>query len=111
MTDIEASGIAPEQRLTYVHVDAVEATDIAPGITRRGLPGDAVAARAFDFAPGTVWPEVDEHPADELIYVASGEMVDNGLRFPEGSFLHYWPGSRHRPGTETGARIIVFTAR
>jgi len=102
---------APEDRVTAVHLDEVVPTGIAPGITRLALPGDAVAARGFDFAPGTQWPEVDEHPADELVYVADGELLDNGRRYPAGSFLHYWPGSRHRPGTETGARILVFTAR
>ncbi|MEV0649300.1 cupin domain-containing protein [Phytomonospora sp. NPDC050363] len=102
---------APEDRVTAVHLDEVVTSDIAPGITRIGLPGDAVAARAFDFEPGTQWPEVDVHGADELVYVASGELLDNGRRYPAGSFLHYWPGSRHQPGTESGARILVFTAK
>ncbi|GIG70333.1 cupin domain-containing protein [Phytomonospora endophytica] len=101
---------APEDFVTSVHLDDITPTDIAPGITRLALPGNAVAARAFDFAPGTRWPEVDQHPADELVYVADGELLDNGRRYPAGSFLHYWPGSRHQPGTETGARIMVFTA-
>lgn len=101
--------MTPEQRVTAVHIDQVAPTDIAPGITRIGLPGDEVRARAFDFAPGTSWPEVDEHPRDELVYVADGVLLDNGVSYPAGSFLHYWPGSRHQPGTETGARILVFT--
>lgn len=96
-------------KLTSVLIDDVPPSDIAPGITRRHLPGDQVAARAFDFAPGTTWPEVDYHTADELIYVATGEILDNGVRFPAGSFLHYQPGSSHRPGTDIGARILVFS--
>ena len=96
-------------KLTSVLIDDVEPSDVAPGITRRRLPGEQVAARAFDFAPGTTRPDVDHHRAEELIYVASGEMLDNGARFPAGSFLHYHPGSSHRPGTETGARILVFS--
>ncbi|MFI6293410.1 cupin domain-containing protein [Nonomuraea sp. NPDC050790] len=96
-------------KLTHVAIDAVETSDIAPGIVRRGLPGGALAARAFDFAPGTTWPEPDHHATDELIYVASGELFDNGQTFPAGSFLHYHPGSVHQPGTRTGTRILVFS--
>ncbi|GLZ77017.1 putative anti-ECFsigma factor, ChrR [Actinorhabdospora filicis] len=101
--------MTPEKRVTAVRLDEIVPTDVAPGITRLGLPGEQVTARAFDFAPGAVWPEVDEHPHDELIYVADGVLLDNGVTYPAGSFLHYWPNSRHRPGTETGARILVFT--
>ena len=36
--------------------------------------------------------------------------VDNGRTFPAGSFLHYHPGSSHRPSTTTGVRILVFSA-
>jgi quercetin dioxygenase-like cupin family protein len=96
-------------KLTSVLINDVETTDVSPGITRRRLPGGAVAARAFDFAPGTTWPEPDHHAADELIYVAEGELIDNGHRFPAGSFLHYHPGSTHQPGTQTGVRILVFS--
>lgn len=96
-------------KLNWMLVDDVATAEVAPGITRRGLPGDQVAARAFDFAPGATWPEVDHHGTDELIYVVSGEMIDNGERFPAGSFLHYQPGSSHRPSTDTGTRILVFS--
>src|SRR6266699_1142258 len=96
-------------QLVYVAIDAVEPTPIAKGITRRGLPGGGLAARAFDFAPDAVWPETDHHNADELIYVASGELIDNGHTFPAGSFLHYQPGSSHQPSSRIGARILVFS--
>lgn len=95
--------------LTWVSINDIETSDVAPGITRRQLPGGAIAARSFDFAPGAIWPEIDHHTADELIYVADGDLIDNGHRFPAGSFLHYSPGSSHRPSTETGVRILVFS--
>ena len=97
-----------ELKLSCVAVDDVETSEVVPGILRRSLCSEAVWVRAYDFAPGTEWPETDHHADDELIYVASGELVDNGLRFPAGSFLHYGPNSQHRPGTETGVRILVF---
>ncbi|MFC7546952.1 cupin domain-containing protein [Plantactinospora sp. GCM10030261] len=96
------------QGLSAVVVDEVGTQDVAAGITRRGLPGGAVAARAFDFAAGATWPEVDNHSADELIYVVHGELLDNGARFPAGSFLHYQPGSSHRPAADVDTRILVF---
>jgi quercetin dioxygenase-like cupin family protein len=99
-----------DNKLTWVAVDDVATSDVAPGITRRSLPGGAVAARAFDFAAGSTWPEIDRHSADELIYVASGTLIDHGYTFPAGSLLHYHPGSSHQPRTATGARILVFTA-
>jgi quercetin dioxygenase-like cupin family protein len=95
--------------LTHIALDALEPTTVADGIARRGLPGGAVAARAFDFAAGAVWPETDHHTSDELIYVVSGELIDNGLTFPAGSYLHYEPGSSHRPSSNIGARILVFS--
>jgi quercetin dioxygenase-like cupin family protein len=96
-------------KLTSVLIDEVETSDVSAGITRRRLSGGALAARVFDLAPGTTWPEVDHHTADELIYVADGELIDNGHRFPAGSFLHYHPGSTHQPSTEAGVRILVFS--
>ncbi|MFY1686696.1 cupin domain-containing protein [Plantactinospora sp. WMMB782] len=91
--------------LVSVLVDDMDTTEVAPGIVRRALPG---GARVFDFLPGSVWPETDHHTSDENIYVASGELIDGGRRYPAGSYLHYRPGSSHRPGTESGARILVF---
>ncbi|MET9318306.1 cupin domain-containing protein [Kribbella sp. NPDC003505] len=92
-----------------VLIDNAEFGPVAPGIVRRALPSSGqVLVRAFDMEPGVRWPEVDVHDRDELIYVASGELLDHGESYPAGTYLHYRAGSRHQPYTKTGVRIIVF---
>jgi hypothetical protein len=92
-----------------VLIDDAETGPVAPGIVRRALPSSGqVLVRAFDMEAGVTWPEVDVHDRDELIYVASGELLDHGRSYPAGTYLYYRAGSRHQPRTETGVRIIVF---
>jgi hypothetical protein len=101
--------MADEAGPESVLLDAMEPQDVAPGITRRGLPSSGqVLARAYDMAAGMTWPEVDVHDRDELIYVVSGELVDHGRRYPAGSYLYYRPGSTHQTHTDTGVRFLVF---
>ncbi len=95
---------------TATRVDDVESSDVAPGIVRRALPDGDVIARVFDMAPGVVWPVVDHHSADEFIYVVSGELIEGDHAFGPGAYLHYGPGSSHRPRTDEGCRIMVFGA-
>ncbi len=103
------SGVTDYPGPETVQLDAVDPDDIAPGITRRGLPSSGqVLARTFDIAAGVTWPEVDVHDRDELIYVISGELLDHGRRYPAGSYLYYQAGSWHQPRTDTGVRILVF---
>jgi hypothetical protein len=40
------------------------------------------------------------------VYVIEGEMIEGESRFPAGSYLHFAPGSSHRPRTRTGLRLI-----
>ncbi|MFD1084408.1 cupin domain-containing protein [Micromonospora andamanensis] len=90
-----------------VHVDEVEPVEVVPGIVRRRLPATEWARGwLYDFAPGAEWPEVDVHEGEERYYVVSGEFIDCGRRLGPGSYVVFAPGSRHRPRTETGARMI-----
>jgi hypothetical protein len=41
--------------------------------------------------------------------VLSGEVIEGDVRHPAGSYVVFAPGSRHRPRTETGARILGLT--
>ncbi|WP_239590352.1 cupin domain-containing protein [Streptomyces aureoverticillatus] len=91
----------------FLHVDDVEPVEVVPGIVRRRLPATEWARGwLYDFAPGTEWPEVDEHEGEERYYVISGEFIDRGRLLGPGSYVVFAPGSSHRPRTETGARML-----
>ncbi|MFD9333381.1 cupin domain-containing protein [Streptomyces sp. NPDC060028] len=95
---------------TVVHVDDIEPAEVVPGITRRRLPATGLARGwLIDFAPGSEWPEVDVHTAEERYFVLSGEVIEGPERHPAGTYVVFAPGSSHRPRTETGARMIGIT--
>ncbi len=108
---VEGDDTRPSERLLdHVLVDAVPASEVAPGITRRDLLRGEVDATVFDMLPGVGWPVVDHHDRDEFIYVVSGELIEGTQRYDAGSYLHYQVGSSHQPRTETGVRILVLEA-
>lgn len=95
---------------TVVHVEDVTPVEVAPGIERRRLPAtDHARGWLIDFAAGTEWPDVDVHAAEERYYVLSGEVIEGEERHGPGSYVVFAPGSRHRPRTETGARMLGIT--
>lgn len=99
------SGILGE--FIALSVDEVARIEVGPGCHRRDLPSIAgVRAWIVEMAPGSEWPHVDEHPGGEGVYVVDGEMIEGDRRFPSGSYLHFAPGSSHRPYTEHGVRLI-----
>ncbi|WP_326822392.1 cupin domain-containing protein [Streptosporangium sp. NBC_01756] len=90
-----------------VNIDDVPQVEVVPGIVRRRLTATASARGwVIDFAPGTQWPEVDVHEGEERYYVLSGEVIEGEERHGEGTYVVFAPGSRHRPRTETGARML-----
>ncbi|UED82842.1 cupin domain-containing protein [Streptomyces profundus] len=95
---------------TSLRVDDVEPLEVAPGILRRRLGRTPYASGwLIDFAPGTEWPEVDVHATEERYFVLSGEVIDGGERHGPGTYVVFEPGSRHRPRTELGARMLGLT--
>ncbi len=95
---------------TAVQVDEVVPLEIAPGIVRRRLERTEYARGwLIDFAPGSVWPEIDVHDTEERYYVLSGEVIEGEERHGPGSYVVFAPGSRHRPRTDKGARILGIT--
>jgi quercetin dioxygenase-like cupin family protein len=90
-----------------IHVDDLEVIEVASGITRRTLTTTSLArAWLIDFAPGSQWPSVDHHEHEERYYVLEGEIMEGDQRYPAGSYVTFDAGSSHRPGSETGARIL-----
>lgn len=90
-----------------VHIDDVEAFEVTDGITGRRLPKtDLVGGWLYDFEPGAVWPGVDHHVAEERYYVTKGEIVDNGVAYPEGTYVVFAAGSSHQPTSPKGGQML-----
>ncbi|MER5377411.1 cupin domain-containing protein [Streptomyces sp. NPDC002553] len=100
----------PSALVTVVHTDQVDAEEVAPGIVRRRLPRtDHARGWLIDFAPGSQWPEVDVHESEERYFVLAGEVIEGEERHGPGTYVVFAPGSRHRPRTEHGARMLGIT--
>jgi ChrR Cupin-like domain len=96
--------------MTSVQVEDIAPVEVAAGIMRRRLTHTEYARGwLIDFAPGTEWPEVDEHTTEERYFVVSGEVIEGEERHGSGTYVVFAPGSRHRPRTETGARMLGIT--
>lgn len=90
-------------------VEAMTPILVGEGCVRRDLPAPP-GARAWwvDMAPGSTWPTVDHHDTGEAYFVLSGEVVEGDARYPAGTQVVFAPGSRHRPSTVIGARLLGF---
>lgn len=88
-------------------LDEAPRVQVGPGCYRQDLPSSP-GARVWvvEMAPGAQWPDVDVHPFGEEVLVLSGELMEGEARFEAGTFLHFAPGSRHQPWTETGVRLF-----
>lgn len=88
-------------------VQQLPAVEVAPGVLRRTLYStDELTAWIIDFAPGSRWPEVDEHVGEERYFVLSGAVVEGDVEVPAGSYVTMPAGSSHQPSSVVGARIL-----
>ena len=96
--------------LTAMSLESCESVTVGPGCVRRDLPSrPGVRLWVVEMAPGSEWPRVDEHDEQgEDVFVADGEVIEGSERFGVGTYLHFGPGSSHRPRTEKGVRLIGF---
>jgi hypothetical protein len=107
----------PRQRVaavTPLPSQSVDAEALPPmllgsGCVRRALPAPP-GARAWlvDMAPGSEWPWIDRAETGEAYFVLQGEVIDDGVCHPAGTQVVISPGGRHRPRSETGARLVGF---
>ena len=96
--------------ITAVEVDDIAPLEVAAGVMRRTLAHTQYAhGWLIDFAAGTQWPDVDVHATEERYYVLTGEVIEGEERYGPGTYVVFAPGSRHRPRTDTGARMLGIT--
>ena len=95
--------------LEAVKIEAVPALQVGPGCLRRDLPSTpGVRLWIVEMLPGSQWPQVDHHETGEGFYVIHGEVIEDGSRHRAGTWVHFAPGSSHRPRTETGVRLLGY---
>lgn len=92
-----------------VDAEALPPMLLGSGCVRRALPAPP-GARAWlvDMAPGSEWPWIDRAETGEAYFVLQGEVIDDEVRHPAGTQVVISPGGRHRPRSETGARLVGF---
>ena len=93
--------------ITALLLDDAQPIEVGPGCIRRDLPSTSdVRVWVVDMEPNSEWPYVDDHPTGEEFYVVSGEIIEGDQRFGAGTYVHFAPGSSHRPRTESGVRLF-----
>ncbi|RJL22949.1 anti-sigma factor [Bailinhaonella thermotolerans] len=106
--------IAPEHvipgQMLSVDVESVPATELAPGVRVRMLPGmDGIRTWVIDLAPGAEWPELDVHETyGEAYFVVEGEIIEGDRVHGPGTYVAFGPKTSHRPRSETGVRAFGF---
>ena len=104
-----AGRIGDRPAAVAVAADGIEAIVVGEGCLRRDLPAPPGAhAWLLEMAPGSEWPRMDRHDTGEACFVLGGEVIEGDVRHPAGTQVVFAPGSRHRPRTDTGARLLGF---
>src|ERR1700744_5306756 len=99
----------PNALMIPLRIDEIAAVEVGSGCIRRDLPSlPNVRAWVVDMAPHSRWPHIDVHDAGEGVFVVSGELIEGDHVYGPGAYLHFAPGSRHQPRTETGVRLFGF---
>lgn len=90
-------------------IDEIPPARIGAGCWRRDLSSDSsVRVWVVDMEPGSQWPYVDEHDTGEHYCVLEGEVIEGTTRFAAGTYVRFLSGTRHRPRTDTGVRLLGF---
>lgn len=101
------------ERASGIHVvraDAGSWTTVLPGITIKRLHADAATrseTNLWRLGPGAVIPE-HQHADDEECLVVEGSIVQDGIEYHAGDYLHARAGSRHVPlMAPRGALLLI----
>lgn len=90
-------------------IDEIPPVRIGAGCWRRDLSSDSsVRVWVIDMEPGSVWPYVEDHDTGEYYCVLEGEVIEGSARLGAGTWVRFLPGTRHRPRTDTGVRLLGF---
>lgn len=101
------------ERASGIHVvraDAGSWKTVLPGITVKRLHADAATrseTNLWRLGPGAVIPE-HQHADDEECLVVEGCIVQDGIEYHAGDYLHARAGSRHVPlMAPRGALLLI----
>lgn len=102
-------GLGHSAAAQAVAIEEIVAIAVGEGCLRRDLPAPpGVRVWLVEMAPHSEWPWTDRHDTGEAYFVLSGEVIEGEARYPAGTQVVFAPGSRHRPRTETGTRLLGF---
>lgn len=101
------------ERASGIHVvraDAGNWTRVLPGILIKRLHADAASCaetNLWRLGPGAVIPE-HQHADDEECLVVEGSIIQDGIEYHAGDYLHARAGSRHVPlMAPRGALLLI----
>lgn len=97
-------------KLTSIDTRKAEWKMVMEGIEMLVLRLEPEVRVLLKFAPGRGYPR-HKHPAGEEVFVISGVYSDNGVDYPEGSYIYYPPDSDHAPVSLNGCTILVLSPK
>ena len=96
--------------IQVVRADAGTWKQVLPGISIKRLRADAATrseTNLWRLGPGAVIPE-HQHADDEECLVVEGSIVQDGIEYHAGDYLHASAGSRHVPlMAPRGALLLI----
>jgi anti-sigma factor ChrR (cupin superfamily) len=96
--------------MSYTDFSELPWEEISPGQRRKVLRLDeSLYVAISEWDAGFQLPFLDEHGAEELVYVLEGTFVDQYRSSGPGTSIRGEPGSSHTPGTPDG--VTFFTVR
>jgi anti-sigma factor ChrR (cupin superfamily) len=94
--------------MSYTDASEVPWEELSPGSRRKVLRLDeSLYVAISEWDPGFQLPFLDEHGAEELVYILKGTFVDQYRSSGPGTIIRAEPGSSHSPGTPDGVTFMT----